>query len=193
MHRKLILASGSPRRQQMMKDAGFEFEVRLLEVDEDFDEMPAAEVAEYLAKKKNLAYHESLTEGEVVLTADTVVVNDGEVLGKPVDEADAMVMIQSMAGKVHQVISAVCLSDGKEIVSFSDVVEVKMTSLSQEEIAYYVRKFKPMDKAGAYGIQEWIGMVGVEKISGSFYSVVGMPIHRVYQSLKNDFGINPKY
>lgn len=193
MQRKLILASGSPRRQQMLKDAGFEFEVRLIEVDEDFDEMPAIEVAEYLAKKKNLVYHESLIEGEVVLTADTVVVNDDEVLGKPVNEAEAIAMIQSMAGKEHQVISAICLSNGKETVSFSDVVKVKMTQLTEEEISFYVHKFKPMDKAGAYGIQEWIGMVGVEKISGSFYSVVGMPIHRVYKSLKNDFGITPKF
>ncbi|UXP31903.1 Maf family nucleotide pyrophosphatase [Reichenbachiella agarivorans] len=192
MSKKLILASNSPRRQQMLRELGMAFEVKTLEVDESYGDMPADEVAEYLAVKKNQAYRAILDE-EVVITADTIVIHQQRVLGKPKSEEEAVDMIRSMASNTHQVVSAVCISDGEKVVSFSDRVEVTMSQLTDEEIHHYVSVYQPMDKAGAYGIQEWMGMVGVEKISGSFYSVVGLPIHRVYQSLKSDFGITPKF
>ncbi|MCV9385686.1 Maf family protein [Reichenbachiella ulvae] len=190
MKKELVLASGSPRRQQMMRDVGYEFAVRNLDIDESFGDMPAPEVAEFLAKKKNAACR-AMLQDEVIVTADTVVVHDGKILGKPVDEKEACEMIKAMSAQEHQVISAVCISDGEKSLSYSDEVVVTMMPLSKEEIEFYVKQFQPMDKAGAYGIQEWIGMVGVEKISGSFYSVVGMPIHWVYKSLKDNFGIFP--
>ncbi|MBU2916329.1 Maf family nucleotide pyrophosphatase [Reichenbachiella agariperforans] len=190
MRNKLILASNSPRRQQLMQEVGFDFEVKTMEVAEDYGEMPAEEVAEYLAIKKNDAYRKVLKD-EIVVTADTIVVNAGIVLGKPASEQEAVEMIRAMSGGSHAVISAVCISDDQRKVSFSDDVAVKMVALSDEEIQFYVKKYQPMDKAGAYGIQEWIGMVGIEQISGSFYSVMGLPIHKVYQSLKSDFGITP--
>ncbi|MGL1887761.1 MAG: Maf family nucleotide pyrophosphatase [Reichenbachiella sp.] len=189
--RKLIVGSNSPRRQELMKQVGFDFKVERLDVDEVIDGhwLPIS-VAEKLAILKNTAYRVCF-ENEVILTADTVVINEGEVLGKPKDTQEAFDMINSMQGKTHRVVSAVCISSQDKVVSFSDVVEVEMMSLTEQEILHYVKTYKPLDKAGAYGIQEWIGMIGVSSIKGSFYSVVGMPIHLVYQSLIRDFGISP--
>ncbi|PIB35846.1 septum formation protein Maf [Reichenbachiella sp. 5M10] len=192
MDKKLILGSNSPRRQQLMSEAGFSFEVMGLDVDEQYGEMPSLEVAEYLAKKKNVAYREVLTD-EIVVTADTVVIHEDKVLGKPQSEAEAVEMIQSMSGQVHEVVSAVCISSPETEVSFSDRVRVQMLPLTPEEIQHYVSVYKPMDKAGAYGIQEWIGLIGVGSISGSFYSVVGLPIHRVYHCLKTEFALSPSF
>lgn len=187
----IVLASNSPRRQDLMKDVGYKFFVKVKEVDESVDsKMPAKEVAEYLALKKNQASRGDFND-EILITADTVVIANGELLGKPVDRENACAMIRSMSGDVHQVVSAVAISSSSKSISFSDVVEVQMKKLTEEEIVYYVDTYRPYDKAGAYGIQEWIGMIGIESIQGSFYTVMGMPIHKVYQSLKEDFGVNP--
>ncbi|WP_109830720.1 Maf family nucleotide pyrophosphatase [Reichenbachiella versicolor] len=189
--KELILASNSPRRQELMREAGFAFTVRTLDVDESFDDsIPVLEVAEYIAKKKNKAYRKELKD-EIILTSDTVVIVEDEILGKPVDEKDAFRMLNSMIGGDHLVISAVCISSVDKEVSFSDIVKVTMNELSEEEIRFYIDKYKPYDKAGAYGVQEWIGMVAINEIKGSYYTVMGLPIHKVYRSLKEDFNILP--
>lgn len=188
---KLIVASNSARRQQLMKDAGFEFEVHVLDVDETLEaDISNETAAEYLAEKKNKAYR-AIFKDEVVLTSDTVVVSNGEILGKPKDEQEAFHMIKSMSGSSHQVISGVCISSPDNKVSFSDVTHVQFEELSPEEINYYIENYKPYDKAGSYGIQEWIGMIGIQSIQGSFYNVMGLPINKVYQTLRSKFGISP--
>ena len=175
---KLILASNSARRQQLMRDAGFD------------ESIPVEDVAEFLAKKKNSMYREFFPK-DVILTADTTVIANDKILGKPVDKEEAFHMIKKMAGEIHEVVSGVSISSVENEVSFSDKVEVDLSSLSDDEINFYVENYKPLDKAGAYGIQEWIGMIGINKIKGSFYTVMGLPIHKVYQVLKNDFEIVP--
>jgi septum formation protein len=188
---KLILASNSARRQQLMRDAGFDFDVNVRDVDESFDpNMPVGEVAEFIANKKNKAYREFFPK-DIILTADTVVIVSDGILGKPADKAEAFKMIKNMAGDIHEVVSGVCISSPDKVVSFSDSVEVDLSSLHDDEINFYVENYSPYDKAGAYGIQEWIGMIGINKIQGSFYTVMGLPIHKVYQSLKEDFKITP--
>lgn len=188
---KLIVASNSARRQQLMKDAGFVFEVHVLDVDETLDPSIAnADAAEYLAEKKNKAYR-AIFKDEIVLTSDTVVVANGEILGKPKDEKEAFQMVATMSGKSHEVVSGVCISSPDHKVSFSDVTQVQFESLSPEEIKYYIETYQPYDKAGSYGIQEWIGMIGIQSIQGSFYNVMGLPINKVYQTLRSDFGISP--
>lgn len=188
---KLIVASNSARRQQLMKDAGFEFEVHVLDVDETIEEGILNEsVAEFLAEKKNKAYR-AIFKGEVILTADTVVVANDEILGKPADEKEAFRMIASMSGKSHEVVSGVCISSADHKVSFSDVTTVQFEELSPAEIEHYIKNYQPFDKAGSYGIQEWIGMIGIQSIQGSFYNVMGLPINKVYKTLRSDFGISP--
>ncbi len=188
---KLILASNSARRQQLMKDAGFEFDINVRHVDESFDEsIPLEDVAEYIAKKKNAAYREFFPK-DVILTADTTVIAGDRIIGKPANKDEAFKMIKTMAGEIHEVVTGVSISSPENEVSFSDIVEVDLSSLHDEEINFYVENYSPMDKAGAYGIQEWIGMIGINKIKGSFYTVMGLPIHKVYQVLKKDFEIVP--
>ncbi len=179
----LILASNSPRRQQILRDAGFDFEIYTMEVNEDFDsEMDVRRVAEHLAAKKNQAYHNVLRD-KIIVTSDTTVVYDQYILNKPADSTEAMEMLRALSGKRHEVITGVATSLNGNTTSFSDVTYVDLKVLSEAEIDFYVKHYQPLDKAGAYGIQEWIGMIGVEKIEGSFYNVVGLPIHRVYQEL----------
>lgn len=188
---KLIVASNSARRQQLMKDAGFDFDVHVLDVDEALEAGISNEhAAEYLAEKKNKAYR-AIFKDEVVLTSDTVVISHGEILGKPSDEQEAFKMILSMSGQSHDVVSGVCISSPDHKVSFSEVTKVHFEGLSPAEVDHYIRKYKPFDKAGSYGIQEWIGMIGIRSIEGSFYNVMGLPIHRVYQTLRSEFGISP--
>lgn len=188
---KLILASNSARRQQLMKDAGFDFDIIVRHVDESFDPaLPAEDVAEFIANKKNTAYREYLPK-DTIITADTVVIADNGILGKPANKDEAFQMIKNMAGQIHEVVSGVSISSPDKQVSFSDIVEVDLSSLHDEEINFYIENYSPYDKAGAYGIQEWIGMIGISKIKGSFYTVMGLPIHKVYQSLKTDFNIRP--
>ncbi|MDX1629384.1 MAG: Maf family nucleotide pyrophosphatase [Fulvivirga sp.] len=181
--RPLILASKSPRRQQLLKDAGFTFDVKSREVDEAFPKhLPVQEVARYLATKKADAFTDELKD-QVVITADTVVIIEEEILEKPKDNQEAFEMLQKLSGKRHQVITGVCIKDQEKSVSFDDTTTVFFKQLTEDEIKYYVNKFQPFDKAGAYGIQEWIGMIGIEQIEGSYFNVVGLPIHKVYAAL----------
>lgn len=185
MSHKLILASNSPRRQQLMKEAGFRYEVRTLEVEEDFPEdMAAAQVAEYLARKKGQAHQLQMATDEIIITADTTVVIHEQVLNKPADEAEARRMLQMLSGQQHQVITGVCLSLHDRQQSFSDVTKVSFRELELSEIDYYVSHYRPFDKAGAYAIQEWIGMVGIEHIEGSYFNVVGLPLEKLYKHLR---------
>lgn len=179
----LILASTSPRRQQLMRDAGYEFTVRSKNVAEDFPAtMPVAQVPEFLAEKKAEAFRQEI-ENELVVAADTVVIIDRQILNKPQDEAEAFAMLRQLSGRMHEVITGVCLLSAQKKILFSDRTEVYFKSLTDDEIQFYIRQYQPFDKAGAYGAQEWMGMVGVEKIVGSYFNVMGLPIHKVYEQL----------
>jgi len=185
MSHKIILASGSPRRQHLLRDAGLAFEVRLLPVEEHFPkDMPALKVAEYLAVKKGKAYQQSLEEDEIVITADTTVVVDELVLNKPESDDEAIRMLELLSARRHQVVTGVCLSFAEQQKSFSDTTDVYFRPLDKSEISYYVSHYQPFDKAGAYAIQEWIGMVGIERIVGSYFNVVGLPVEKLLTTLK---------
>ena len=187
---RLVLASQSPRRRQLLQDAGIEFSLApRFECEESYPEsLPAAEVAEYLSRLKSEAYPEVLGEGEILLTADTVVVAKEQVLGKPADRSEAIEMIEMLSGSEHEVVTGVTLRSKERMVSFSALSKVRFRVLSREEIEYYVDTYSPMDKAGAYGIQEWIGYVGIESIEGSFYNVMGLPVQRLYCELEKFIG-----
>lgn len=181
--RKIILLSGSPRRQQILKEAGFTFDIQKTDIDEDFPaSMPVDQVAMYLARKK--AWHvKNRITSEIAIAADTTVVIENTILNKPADRDDAVRMLELLSGKTHTVITGVCLLSREKEIAFDDRTDVSFRELSSKEIAWYIDHFKPFDKAGAYGVQEWIGMVAIEKIAGSYFTVVGLPIHRVYQHL----------
>lgn len=182
----IILASGSPRRQQFMKDLGIDFEIRLKEVEEIYpDKLQGAEITDYLAELKANSLKDSLTDDEIVITSDTIVWHEDKALGKPTDYDDAVTMLQSLSGKTHQVITSVCIMDNVHNQIFNDITNVTFHPLGDEEIKYYIDNFKPFDKAGAYGIQEWIGLVAIAKIEGSYSNVVGMPVDKVYKHLTN--------
>lgn len=185
---RLILASQSPRRRQLLADAGLEFVLApRFECEESFpDTMPAAEVAQYLSSLKSEAYPESLGANDILLTADTVVIACNRILGKPADRAEAIEMITMLSGRDHEVVTGVTLRSAECVKSFSVSSKVRFRALLQEEIEYYVDTYRPFDKAGSYGIQEWIGYVGIEGIEGSFYNVMGLPVQRLYSEL-NDF------
>ncbi len=183
LSRPLILASKSPRRSQLLKEAGFSFTVKTKEVDESFpDDMQTYNVAEYIALNKAKAFQDSLND-EIVMTADTVVIVDDQILGKPADHTEAFEMIKSMSGRSHEVMTGVALVTKDKISTLSDTTTVAFKSLTDQEINYYIENYKPFDKAGAYGIQEWIGMIGIERIEGSYFNVVGLPIQKVYEAL----------
>ena len=182
---KLILASASPRRQQLMKDAGFTFEVRLKNVEEKYpQELHWENVPEYLSKVKASAFREELKADEVLITADTVVCIHDRILGKPADLKEAISMLQELSGNRHLVVTGVSVTTRTEQLSFSSRTDVFFKRLSNEEIEFYVDTYKPFDKAGAYGIQEWIGYIGIERIEGSFYNVMGLPIQKLYETLR---------
>lgn len=182
---KLILASASPRRQQLMKDAGFTFEVRLKNVEEKYpQELHWENVPEYLSKVKASAFREELKADEVLITADTVVCIHDRILGKPADRKEAISMLQELSGNRHLVVTGVSVTTRTEQLSFSSRTDVFFKHLSNEEIEFYVDTYKPFDKAGAYGIQEWIGYIGIERIEGSFYNVMGLPIQKLYETLR---------
>ena len=183
----LVLASGSPRRKELLANAGFEFDIELLEVDESVpNNIDLKELAEYLARKKNNAYRHLRPEA-IILTADTVVLLNSELLEKPSDRTEAIAMLEKLSGQTHQVITGVCLRYQEALDSFSVSTEVEFDNLSNDEITYYVDNYKPFDKAGAYGIQEWIGQIGIKRIDGSYYNVVGLPIRSVYRHLQPYF------
>ncbi len=181
----IILASNSPRRKELLKGLGLDFKVLVIEgIDESYpNSLPAKDVAEYIARKKAVPYKVQDTN-DLVITADTVVVCDGEVMGKPADEQDACNMLHKLSGKTHQVYTGVCLKSKEGERAFSVCTDVTFKQLSDEEIKHYVNTCKPMDKAGAYGIQEWIGYVGITGIKGSYYNVMGLPVQRIYEELK---------
>lgn len=185
-NRHLILGSKSPRRNELMKGMGLPFSVKTKEVDEDFPkEMDTLLVAQYLAQKKAQAFQQDLGERDLIITADTIVIINGEILNKPKNKEEALVMLQQLSGNIHQVITGVCLMDISKRVGFDDRTEVHFKNLEKEELVAYIEKFKPYDKAGAYGVQEWIGYVAVYKMVGSFYNVMGLPVHRIYEELKH--------
>ena len=203
---KLILASNSPRRKELLAGLGIPYDVLVIKgIDESYpDDLPANEVAEYIARKKAQAYEgrrskvksqrqnssektsdlRPSTFDSILLTADTIVVCDGEILGKPRDAEDACSMLRKLSGKTHQVYTGYCLQKGDKTVSGTVCSDVTFKELSDEEITHYVNEYKPFDKAGAYGIQEWIGYIGITGIRGSYYNVMGLPVQRIYEELK---------
>lgn len=183
---KVVLASNSPRRKELLSGLGIDYEVKTLpDIDESFPEgLSEVETATYIARAKADVYRTIMQPDELIITADTIVWLDGEVMGKPVDGEDARRMLRALSGKTHQVITGVCLTALNSQKSFATVTDVTFCGLSEEEIDYYVECYRPMDKAGSYGIQEWIGFVGVESISGSYFNVMGLPIQRLYTELK---------
>lgn len=184
---KVVLASNSPRRKELLSGLGIPYEVKTMpDIDESFPEgLTEVEIPVYIARSKADAYRPLMKNDELIITADTIVWLDGEVMGKPCDEVDARRMLHALSGQTHQVITGVCLTTVARQKSFATVTDVTFACLSDEEIDYYVEHYRPMDKAGSYGIQEWIGFVGVERISGSYFNVVGMPIQRLYTELKS--------
>lgn len=185
MEYKIILASASPRRHQLMRDAGFKFDVKLKHTEEIWPEsLLPAKVPQYLACLKAKAFEDDLKEGELLITADTVVCLGTKILGKPQGREEAIRMLRELSGKKHTVVTGVCLTTRDRQRSFAVSTDVYFKSLRDEEIECYVDTYKPFDKAGAYGIQEWIGYIGIERIDGSFYNVMGLPIQRLYEELK---------
>ena len=182
---KVILASGSPRRRELMVGLGVNYEVRILpDVDESYpDTLQGEEIPLYIAKEKADAYIPMMQPDELIITADTIVWLDGKVLGKPRDREDALQMLRTMSGRTHEVFTGVCITTTDWQRSFTAQTEVRFATLSEDEIIYYVDNFKPMDKAGAYGVQEWIGFIWVENISGSYYNIMGLPVQKLYREL----------
>ena len=186
---QLILASGSPRRKQLLEQLGLPFSVEVRQVDESFPEgLTPVEVAEYISRLKADAFREKdMGDRELVITADTVVTLDEHILGKPVDREDALRILNMLSGHTHQVITGVTIKSKTKQHTFSVSTDVVFKQLDQDEIAYYVDTFKPYDKAGTYGIQEWIGHAAIEKIEGSYFNVMGLPTHRLYEELLSFF------
>lgn len=186
---KLILASNSPRRKELLAGLGVPFEVRVLQdIDEHYPEnLPVNEVARYIAKEKADAYRRIVAADELIITADTVVIVGDEILGKPMDEADAVRMLRLLSGRTHQVTTGVCLLTAEKERCFDVTTDVTFKTLTDEEIHYYVNRYRPFDKAGAYGIQEWIGYIGVTGLNGSYYNVMGLPVQRIYQELTKHY------
>ena len=183
---KLILASGSPRRQQFFKDLDLDFEIRLKEIEEIFPpELKAEEITNYLAELKASAFEGELKFNEILITSDTIVWHNNKALGKPKDAQDAFEILKSLSNATHEVITSVCFKTNTETTVMFEVTKVTFSELSDEAIKYYIENYKPFDKAGSYGIQEWIGFVGVSKIEGSYANVMGMPTDKVYEYLSN--------
>lgn len=182
----IILASNSPRRRELLAGLGFPFEVRVMDgIDESYPEdLPVSEVALYIAGKKAAAYRQTIANDELIITADTVVIVGDEILGKPTSESDAVRMLQELSGRTHQVTTGVCLLTSESESRFDVTTDVTFKTLTDEEIGFYVSQYKPFDKAGAYGIQEWIGYIGVTGLHGSYYNVMGLPVQRIYNELQ---------
>lgn len=182
---KLILASQSPRRRELLKGLDVEFSTCTVDADESFpDSLKGADAVQYICKAKADAYKPQLEDDTIAITADTVVILDDNIIGKPKTEEDAFCMIKSLSGRVHEVITAVCIFTTEKEVVFYSSTEVHFSELTDEEIKYYINKYKPFDKAGSYGVQEWIGYIGIEKIVGSYFNVMGLPVKHLYNELK---------
>ncbi len=182
---RVILASNSPRRKELLSGLGVDYEVRTLpDVDESYPAgLQGGDIPLYIAREKAEAYRPMLQPDELMITADTIVWLDGKVLGKPGDKDEALQMLRGLSGRTHEVFTGVCITTKEWQRSFTACTEVRFSPLSEDEITYYVDKYLPMDKAGAYGVQEWIGYVGVEYISGSYYNIMGLPVQRLYREL----------
>lgn len=189
---KIILASGSPRRQQFFKDFDienqFEFEIRIKEIDEIYpDNLVAEEITNYLAELKANAFDGELAENEILITSDTLVWLENKALGKPKDYDDAVAILKSLSNATHEVITSVCFKTKFKVDTLFDATKVTFRKLSEDSIHYYLKNYKPFDKAGAYGIQDWIGLIGISKIEGSYTNVVGLPTEKVYYYLTHNF------
>lgn len=183
---KIVLASGSPRRQQFFKDLGLDYEIRLREIDEVYpNHLKADEITDYLAELKGKAFEGNLNDKEILITSDTIVWHNDKALGKPKDAKDAFEMLKRLSNEAHQVITSVSFKTNNKVTTFHDYTEVTFTALTDEMIQYYIENFKPFDKAGSYGIQDWIGLVGVKSINGSYTNVMGLPTHLVFEYFKN--------
>lgn len=182
----LILASGSPRRQELLKDLDIDFTIQLKEVEEKYPQnLKAQEITDYLAELKSEPFKNIITEKEIIITSDTIVWLNNTALGKPKNYEEAFTMLKSLSNTTHEVITSICLT-GKEFKkTVNDTVKVYFKELSDQEIDYYLQTYKPYDKAGAYGIQEWIGKIGITKIEGSYFTVMGFPVHKLYKELMN--------
>ncbi|CDA43821.1 septum formation protein Maf [Prevotella sp. CAG:5226] len=183
---EIVLASNSPRRKELLQRMGVNFKVRtLFGIDESYpDSLRGEDIVCYISRNKAKAYQSSMTPNELLITADTIVYVDGEVMGKPKNAEQAKEMLHKLSGKTHQVITGVTIVTAKRTENFGVTSQVKFTNITDEEINFYVDNYLPFDKAGAYGIQEWIGIVAVEEIKGSYFNVVGLPVQRLYQKLK---------
>ena len=182
----IILASNSPRRKELLAGIDVKFDVRVIrDIDESYPaSLPTKDIAQYISRKEATVYRQQMASDELIITADTIVVLDSEVMGKPHDEADASRMLHELSGRTHQVITGVTLTTIDRQRSFSVETDVTFKSLTDEEINYYIQHYKPYDKAGAYGIQEWIGHIGVTALKGSYFNVMGLPVQRIYEALR---------
>lgn len=183
---KIILGSQSPRRQELLRGLDIDFEIRTIDgLEEHYSEtLVGEEIPLFLARQKADAFRQNLSTDELLITADTIVWLDGKVFGKPHSTDDARTMLRTLSGRTHEVITGVCLTTRMQQRAFSAVSKVTFATLTNDEIDFYIDRYKPFDKAGSYGVQEWIGYIGVSKIEGSFYNVMGLPIQRLYQELK---------
>jgi len=182
---RLILASRSLRRQQLMRELGIDFEIVLKNFDESYPEgLNGEEIARYVAGKKAKAFAGEVSKNEILITADTIVWCNGKVLGKPIDTQDAINMLREISGNIHEVITGVSLMTSEKNITFTESTRVTFEEMTESEIHYYVEKYAPFDKAGAYGIQEWIGLAACSHIEGSYFNVVGLPVQRLYDELK---------
>ena len=184
----IILASGSPRRQEFLKTLDIDFKIQLKPIEEIYPEnLNHSEISDYLSVLKAEPFLEDLKENDILITSDTIVWHNNQALGKPKDEKDAFDMITSMSGKTHEVITSVCFSSKNKQQVINEITKVTFKDFTEEEIWYYINNYKPFDKAGAYGIQEWIGQIGVTNLEGSYFNVMGFPVHLVYKTLINIF------
>lgn len=183
---EVLLASASPRRRELLAQLSLDFEIApSIDIDETYpSSLPAIEVAPHLSQLKANAYKELITNNQLIITADTIVINNGAVLGKPSSTQEAFDMLKSLSGKIHNVVTGVTITTAHKQITFSADTQVEFAPIDDEEISWYVNHFTPLDKAGAYGIQEWIGCIGVKNINGSYYNVMGLPLHRLYSELK---------
>lgn len=182
---KLVLASQSPRRRELLKGLDVEFSTCSVDADESFPaDLKGADAVQYICKAKADAYRPQLNDNTIAITADTVVILDDKIIGKPKSREEAFSMIRSLSGRVHEVITAVCIFSKEKCKEFYASTEVHFSEITDEEIKYYIDKYKPFDKAGSYGVQEWIGYIGIEKIVGSYFNVMGLPVKRLYDELK---------
>lgn len=182
----IILASGSPRRQQFFKDLGLDFEIRIKSIDEVYpNHLKGVEITDYLADLKSIPFDDELSANDLLITSDTIVWLNNKALGKPKDYEEAFSILRNLSGKTHEVITSVSIKNPNFQKIINDTTTVYFRDLTDEEIDYYITTYKPYDKAGAYGIQEWIGKIGIDKIEGSYFNVMGLPVHKLYKELMN--------